>query len=74
MKIFLLLLLNIYLFKKHCHLTCSVYKKSYFLFLHSSIFYSKIHKHPAYKINRDKQGGRKSEWGQKSEVLSEHTF
>ena len=37
---------------------------------HSSIFHSKIHKHPAFIMNRDKQGGG----GQKFEVLSEHTF
>ena len=35
-----------------------------------SIFHSKIHKHPAYRMNRDEQGGA----GRKFKVLSEHTF
>ena len=71
LKIFLLLLSYIYLCKKHCHLLCWVYKKNNsFLSFHSSIFHSKIHKHPACKMNRDEQGGA----GQKFEVLSEHTF
>ena len=48
----------------------SLQKCSSFLSFHSSIFHSKIHKHPAFKMNREKQGGG----GQKFEVLSEHTF
>ena len=43
---------------------------SLFSLFHSSIFHSKIHKHPAFKMNRDEQGGA----GWKLEVLSEHTF
>ena len=31
-------------------------KNNYFLPFHSSIFHSKIHKHPARKMNRDEQG------------------
>ena len=47
----------IYLCKKHCHLLCWVYKKNNsFLSFHSSIFHSKIHKHPACKMNRDEHG------------------
>ena len=45
-------------------------KNSSFLSFHSSVFHSKIHKHPAFKMNRDKQGGE----DQKFEVLSEYTF
>ena len=48
----------------------SLQKNNSFLSFHSSIFHSKIHKHPAFKMNRNKQGGG----GQKFEVLSEHTF
>ena len=47
----------------------SLQKSNFFLSLHSPTFHSKIHKHPACKLNRDKQGGA----GQKLEVLSEHT-
>ena len=32
-------------------------KNDSFLSFHSSIFHSKIHKHPAFKMNRDEQGG-----------------
>ena len=53
--------------KKHCHLLCWVYKKNdSFLSFHSSIFHSKIHKHPAFKMNRDEQGGA----GQKFEAIT----
>ena len=39
------------------HLLCWVYKKNNsFLSFHSSIFHSKIHKHPACKMNRDEHG------------------
>ena len=37
---------------------------SLFSLFHSSIFHSKIHKHPAFKMNRDEQGGA----GQKFEA------
>ena len=50
-----------------------IYKYMYIYILfsfHSLIFHSKIHKHPACKMNRDEQGGA----GRKFEVLSEHTF
>ena len=55
--------------KKHCHLFVEFTKIILFSF-YSSIFHSKIHKHPACKMNRDEQGGA----GPKFEVLSEHTF
>ena len=45
-------------------------KKNSFLSFYFSVFHSKIHKHPARKMNRDEQGGA----GRKFEVLSEHTF
>ena len=45
-------------------------KNNSLLSFHSSIFHSKIHKHPARKMNRGEQGGA----GWKFEVLSEHTF
>ena len=48
----------------------SLQKNNFFLPFHSSIFHSKIHKHPACKMNRDEQGGA----GQKFEVFSEHNF
>ena len=48
----------------------SLQKNIFFLPFHSLIFHSKIHKHPACKMNRDEQGGA----GRKFEVLSEHTF
>ena len=48
----------------------SLQKNNYFLCFHSPNFHSKIHKHPASKMNRDEQGGA----GWKLEVLSEHTF
>ena len=40
-------------------------KNESFLYFHSSIFNSKIHKHPAFKMNRDEQGGL----GQKFEAI-----
>ena len=46
-------------------------KNNSFLIFHSPIFYSKIHKHFACKMNRDEQGGGA---GQKLEFSSEHTF
>ena len=61
-----MLLSYIYLCKKHCHLLYWVYKKNNsFLSFHSSIFHLKIHKHPAFKMNRDEQGGA----GQKFEAI-----
>ena len=48
----------------------SFQKNNCFLPFHSSIFHSKVHKHPACKMNRDGQGGA----GQKFEILSEHNF
>ena len=45
-------------------------KNNSFLSFPSSVFHSKIHKHPASKMNRDEQGGA----GRKLEVLGEHTF
>ena len=53
----------------------SLQKNNFFLSFHFSVFHSKIHKHPACKMSRDKQGGG---WGggagRKFEVLSEQTF
>ena len=68
MNVLVLLLLSyiyIYIYK-HCRLLCWVCKKNgSFLSFHSSIFYSKIHKHPTFKTNRDEQG-----WaGQKFEAI-----
>ena len=48
----------------------SLQENNSFLSFHSLMFHSKIHEHPACKMNRDEQGGA----GRKSEVLSEHTF
>ena len=48
----------------------SLHKNNYFLSFHSSIFHSKILKHPASKMSTDEQGGA----GRKLEVLSQHTF
>ena len=42
--------------KKHCHLFVEFTKIILFSF-YSSIFHSKIHKHPACKMNRDEQRG-----------------
>ena len=41
--------------KKHCHLFVEFTKIILFSF-YSSIFHSKIHKHPACKMKRDKHG------------------
>ena len=46
----------------------SLQKNNSFLPFHSSIFHSKIHKHPACKMNRDEQ---LRSWS-KLEALSEH--
>ena len=35
----------------------SLQKNNSFLSFHSSIFHSKLHKHPAFKMNRNEQGG-----------------
>ena len=52
----------IYLCKKHCHILHWVYKNNdSFLSFLSSIFHSKIHKHPTFKMNRDEQEGQKFE-------------
>ena len=48
----------------------SLQENNSFLSFHSLMFHSKIHEHPACKMNRDEQGGA----GRKSEVLGEHTF
>ena len=48
----------------------SLQKNDFFLLFYSSIFHSKIHKHPACKMNKDEQGGA----SRKLEVLSEYTF
>ena len=49
----------------------SLQKKELFsLFSLLSFSFKKIHKHPAYKMNSDEQGGA----GRKFEALSEHTF
>ena len=48
-NIYIYILYNICLCKKHCHLLCRVYKKCFSLPFHSSVFHSKIHRHPAWK-------------------------
>ena len=48
-NIYIYILYNICLCKRHCHLLCRVYKKCFSLPFHSSVFHSKIHRHPAWK-------------------------
>ena len=68
---FFLLLSYMCLFKSIAILYAEFTKKNHsFLSLHSSILHSKIHKHPACKINRDEQGRADL----KFEVFSEYTF
>ena len=53
-NIFVVVIVYIYVCKKHCHLLCWVYKKIIIFFLFTpQFFFKKIHKHPACKMNRD---------------------
>ena len=61
-RIYIYIYTYIYLCKKHCHILHWVYKNNdSFLSFLSSIFHSKIHKHPTFKMNRDEQEGQKFE-------------
>ena len=70
-NIFIAVIVYISVLKTLPSFMLSLQKKSLFsLFSLLNVLFKKIHKHPAYKMNSDEQGGA----GRKFEVLNEHTF